>query len=85
MAPTAVLMNSWRDQGITYLKQLNVATEELHKCVSESKAAKYTKFSQPGYCAFQADNQGLFVKFDKVPSEPEEYATHASTTPKADH
>lgn len=75
MAPTAVLLSGWRDQGISYLKYLNVATEELHKCVTESKSAKYTKFSQVGYNANQSDGAGLFVKADKVPAETSDYAT----------
>lgn len=85
MAPTAVLMNSWRDQGISYLKYLNVATEELHKCVHEAKSARYTRFSQVGYTAAQPDGSGLFTKFEKVPADPADYGSFGSVAPKADH
>jgi len=86
MAPTAVLMNTWRDQGISYLKYLNVSTEELHKCVVESKHAKYARCSQVGYLANQPDGTGLFTPLEKIPADPAHYADASGSPAKsADH
>jgi hypothetical protein len=73
MRPTLVLCSSWREQGISYVKYLNVGTETLHGIVKDNKRAKYEKFSIPGYVAQEPDGQGSFQKLNKVPAEIKEY------------
>lgn len=64
---------SWRDQGLSYLKYVNICTETLHKCIKESKVAKYNKFSVAGYHAQKPDGQGSTERVVKVPAESKDY------------
>lgn len=73
MRRSQICLSSWRDQGISYLKYLNICTDALHSTVKESRAAKYTKFSNPGYLAQESDGQGTFVKREKVPDHVSKY------------
>jgi hypothetical protein len=75
MRRSTVFLSNWREQGITYLKYLNVCTDALHSTVKEGKAAaKYTKYSAPGFQAMELDSAtGLFVKREKIPEEISKY------------
>lgn len=71
---TTVSMDSWRSHGITYLQSLAIASGALHKCVKESKSAKYSKHSAPGYFAQKPDGSGGYNRFDKVAKEIDDIA-----------
>mmetsp|Transcript_34265 Transcript_34265/g.53536 ORF Transcript_34265/g.53536 Transcript_34265/m.53536 type:complete len:83 (+) Transcript_34265:28-276(+) len=66
------LSNSWRSH-ISYLKYLNVCTTALHKVLKDDKAAKYQRFSAPGYSAQKPDGSGGSIKVDTVPAEIKDY------------
>lgn len=68
-----IMLNAWRDQGISYLKYLNICTAALHSTVKESRQAKYVKYSAPGYAAQEPDGTGSFQKREKVPEEISKY------------
>jgi hypothetical protein len=64
---------TWRENGITYLQYLNIATETLHSVVKPRAAAKYTKFSQVGYHAQELDASVGVTNVKKViPAEVSE-------------
>ena len=73
MRPTAVLCSSWRDQGISYVKYLNICTETLHTAVKDSKRGKIEKYSISGYMSQTPDGNGQFVKLNKIPEETKDY------------
>lgn len=74
MRRSTVFLSNWREQGISYLKYLNVCTEAVHATVKEGKAAnKYTKFSAPGFQAMELDPTGVYVKREKVPDHVSKY------------
>ena len=73
MRPTLVLCSTWREQGISYVKYLNITTETLHTIVKDSRRTKYEKFSTPGYVSQEPDGQGTFQKITKVPAEIKDY------------
>ena len=70
---TVALSTAWRDQGISYLKYLNICTDALHSAVKEKSAPKYVKFSVPNYITQEADGAGGFVKVEKVPDTIDKY------------
>jgi hypothetical protein len=70
---SAVALSSWRSQGLSYVKYLNVATTALHRCVKPSKKAKFAQHSETAYAAQVPDGQGSFTKFEKVPKTISEY------------
>lgn len=63
----------WRDQGISYLKYLNVCTEALHMATKEKVRAKYVRYSTPNYVALKPDKAGSFDEIKKVPVKTSEY------------
>eukprot|EP00760_Papus_ankaliazontas_P034682 PhM_4_TR738/c0_g1_i1/m.100038 len=71
---TSMLLENeaWREH-ITYVKYLNVCTLSLHKCVKDSKSAKYTRNSIASYHTQEPDGQGAHVKIVKVPDSVENY------------
>ena len=89
MRPTRMLREneSWRDNGISYLKYLNVCTDSLHNCVKESQKAKYEKFAVQGGFYAQKFNAGtsLFepAAIDGVPAKVKDYGLAAASDNKA--
>ncbi|ESL07116.1 hypothetical protein TRSC58_05201 [Trypanosoma rangeli SC58] len=74
MRRSSTLLNAtWREQGISYLKYLNVCTEALHSAVKESRRAKYERYSAPGYVAQKPDGAGGVEVINNVPSHTNEY------------
>lgn len=69
---TARALN-WRDQGISYVKYLNVTTEALHMATKERVRAKYTRFSSPNYVAIKNDGSGAMEEVKKVPAFMKDY------------
>ncbi|EPY29474.1 hypothetical protein STCU_04368 [Strigomonas culicis] len=67
------LSTSWRDQGISYVKYLNVTTETLHTALSEKAKVKYDKFSNPNYVAMRPDGTGTMEEVKKVPTFTKDY------------
>lgn len=72
MRRSVALMN-WRDQGISYVKYLNVCTEALHMATNDKVRPKYERFSKPNYTALKADGSGTFEPVTKVPSFTKDY------------
>lgn len=66
-------MLNWRDQGISYVKYLNVCTESLHMAVKEKSRGKYVKFSSPNYTAIKGDGAGGIEEVKKVPIYTKDY------------
>ncbi|KPA79915.1 hypothetical protein ABB37_04973 [Leptomonas pyrrhocoris] len=66
-------MLNWRDQGISYVKYLNVCTETLHMTVKEKAQGKYSKFSSPNYVAIKSDSAGGVEEVNKVPIFTKDY------------
>ncbi|KPI89248.1 hypothetical protein ABL78_1671 [Leptomonas seymouri] len=64
---------NWRDQGISYLKYLNVCTETLHMAVKDKARSKYTKFSSPNYISIKSDGAGGIEEIKKVPAFTKDY------------
>ncbi|CCW67077.1 unnamed protein product [Phytomonas sp. Hart1] len=64
---------SWRDQGITYVKYLNVCTEALHLCTIPKARAKYERFSNPNYSAYMPESTGGMQEITKVPIFTKDY------------
>lgn len=64
---------NWREHGISYVKYLNICTDAVHKCVKESKQAKYTKFSVAAYHAQKPDGSGGIEKIEKVAAQIKDY------------
>ena len=75
-----IVMDSWRSAGVTYLQSLHVTSAALQRCVKESKQAKYSKHSAPGYFTQVTDGQGGFEKVEKVPKSVEELMKSAAAT-----
>lgn len=72
MRRTFSLMN-WRDQGISYVKYLNVCTEAVHMATKDKANAKYSRFSSPNYVALKSDGAGSMEEFKKVPAFTKDY------------
>ncbi|EAN84807.1 hypothetical protein C3747_7g2443c [Trypanosoma cruzi] len=68
-----LLNGNWREQGISYLKYLNVCTEALHSAMKESRRVKYERYSSPGYVAQKPDGAGGIETVNKVPAHTNEY------------
>lgn len=64
---------SWRDQGISYVKYLNICTEALHMTVKPKLAAKYSRFSTPNYVAVKPDAAGSLTPVTNVPAFTKDY------------
>ncbi|TPP42374.1 Mitochondrial ATP synthase epsilon chain family protein [Leishmania donovani] len=71
-APQEVALN-WRDQGISYVKYLNVTTEALHMATKDKARAKYSRFSAPNYVAMKNDSTGAMEEVKKVPAFTKDY------------
>lgn len=69
---TVTVMN-WRDQGVSYLKYLNVCTEALHMATKDKAHAKYERFSIPNYVALKPDGQGSTEEVKNVPAFTKDY------------
>ena len=84
MRPTAVLACTWRDHGISYTQYLNIATEALHSCTTETGALKFKKFSEVTFQAQTPDENGIFQLYDKVAADPKQYADARYATTKTE-
>jgi hypothetical protein len=71
---SALALDAYRQQGISYLQSLHVTSAALHKCVKEAKQAKFSKHSAPGYHSQIPDGQGGFEKVNKLAKTVEEIA-----------
>ncbi len=86
--PTAVRLAEgggagWREQGISYLKYLNICTESLHRAVKPAKQAKYQRFSIAAYEAKEPDGQGGTRLVNKVPANYADYVNPEAHTPSS--
>lgn len=74
MRRSALMLSNWRDQGISYVKYLNVTTEALHMATKDKNRARYERFSNPNYIAYKPDaNTGTMEELKKVPAFPKDY------------
>lgn len=73
MLRRSLRMLNWRDQGVSYVKYLNVCTETLHMTVKDKARAKYAKFSSPNYVAIKSDGAGGVEEVKKVPAFTKDY------------
>ncbi|EPY36653.1 hypothetical protein AGDE_06810 [Angomonas deanei] len=70
---TTFLSSNWRDQGISYVKYLNVSTEALHMAVKPKSSAKYTRFSTPNYVTLKPDGAGGMEEVKRVAAATKDY------------
>lgn len=73
MLRRTIAVMSWRDQGISYVKYLNVCTEALHMATKDKAKAKYERYSNPNYVALKPDGQGSMEEVKKVPIFTKDY------------
>lgn len=72
-SPVLLEQEGWREH-ISYVKYLNICTTSLHKVLKDKPAAKYQRFSNPGYMAQEPDGSGSFRPIVKVPATVQEYS-----------
>ncbi|KAH9582254.1 ATP synthase [Trypanosoma melophagium] len=70
---TVLLNPTWREQGISYLKYLNVCTETLHGTVKECRRQKYVRFSATNYLSQKPDGAGGNELVKNVPASTTDY------------
>ncbi|CBZ38506.1 hypothetical protein, conserved [Leishmania donovani] len=73
MLRRSLIALNWRDQGISYVKYLNVTTEALHMATKDKARAKYSRFSAPNYVAMKNDSTGAMEEVKKVPAFTKDY------------